>query len=124
VGDGEADVGHADLQEAPGRLVGLVEGGGQALEPVGGDRGQQPGLVVEVVGRGGVGDPGAAGQVAQADRGRADLGDRLEGGLEQGLPEVAVVVGASVVAGRRICGHVRSLPRHLVIDKIRAAPLS
>jgi hypothetical protein len=53
VGDGEADVGDADLQEAAGGLVGLAEGGGQAPEPVGGDRGQQAGLVAEVVGGGG-----------------------------------------------------------------------
>jgi hypothetical protein len=33
VGDGEADVGDADLQEAAGGLVGLAEGGGQAPEP-------------------------------------------------------------------------------------------
>src|SRR5215217_3614789 len=110
VGDGEADIGHADLQEAPGGLVGLAEGGGQAPEPVGGDRGQQPGLVAEVVGRGSVGDPGAAGQLAQADRGRSDLGDRLDGGIQQDPWQVAVVVGTSVLAGRRSCGHIQSLP--------------
>jgi hypothetical protein len=47
-----------------------------------------------------MGDPGLAGQVAQADRGRANLGDCLDGGLQQGPPEVAVVEGrASLLAG-------------------------
>jgi hypothetical protein len=109
VGDGEADVGDADLQEAPGRLVGVAEGDGQPAEPVGGDRGQQAGLVAEVVGRGGMGDPGAAGQVPQADRGRPDLGDRLHGGLEQGSWEVAVMVGPSVLAGAGVGGHSWSI---------------
>ena len=105
VGDGEADIGHADLQEAVGGLVGVAEGGGQALEPVGGDRGQQPGLVAEVVGRGGMGDPGAAGQIPEADRGRPDLEDRLEGGLQQGSWEVTVMVRPSVLAGAGVGGH-------------------
>src|SRR5512132_741313 len=105
VGDGEADIGDPDLQEAPAGLVGLAEGGGQPPEPVGGDRGQQAGLVAEVVGRGGMGDPGPAGQVPQADRGRPDLGDRLDGGLQQGPWEVAVMVGPSIVARPGGCGH-------------------
>ena len=65
VGDGEMDVGDTDLEEAAGRLMGLPQRGCQAPEPVGGDRGQQPGLVAEMVGRGSVGDAGAAGEVAQ-----------------------------------------------------------
>src|SRR5215218_3538525 len=107
MGDGEADVGDADLQEAPGGLDGLAQGYGQPPEPVGGDRGQQPGLIPEVVGRGGMGNPGAAGQVPQADRGRPDLGDRLHGGLQPGSWEVAVMVGPSVLARAGSCCHSR-----------------
>jgi hypothetical protein len=109
VGDGEADVGHADLQKAPGSLVGLAEGCGQPPKPVGGDGGQQAGLVTEVVGRGGMGDPGPAGQVPQADRGRPDLGDRLDGGVQQGPWEVAVMVRPSVIAGAGVGGHSWSI---------------
>src|SRR5215217_7234351 len=132
VGDGEADIGHADLQEVPGGLVGLAEGGGQPSEPVGGDRGQQAGLVAEVVGRGGMGDPGPAGQLPQANRGRPNLGDRLDGGLQQDPWEVAVMVGPSIVAHPGGCGHcsiisgilplTRLDPRaYLDVDKINSS---
>jgi hypothetical protein len=103
--DGEADVGDADFEEAPGSLVNLAEGCGQPPEPVGGDRGQQARLVTEVVSRGGMGDPGAAGQVPEADRGRPDLEDRLHGGVQQDPREVAVMVGPSILARPGNCGH-------------------
>ena len=44
MGDGEADVGDPDLPGSSRGLIGLAEGCGQPPEPVGGDRGQQPGL--------------------------------------------------------------------------------
>jgi hypothetical protein len=40
-----------------------------------------------------MGNPGSARDVAQADRGRALLGHRLECGVEKGSAQVAVVVG-------------------------------
>jgi hypothetical protein len=40
VGDGEAGVGDADLEEAAGGAVGVAERGRQQPEPVGGDCGQ------------------------------------------------------------------------------------
>src|SRR5215208_6734098 len=123
VGGGEADVGHPDLQEAPGGLVGLAEGGGQALEPVDGDRGQQPGLVAEVVGRGGMGDPGAAGQVPEADRGRSDLEDCLDGGVQQGAWEVAVMVGPSILGCSGSCGHVSIIARMLPLTRSEDEPI-
>src|SRR5829696_4814270 len=123
VGGGEADVGHPDLQEAPGGLVGLAEGGGQALEPVDGDRGQQPGLVAEVVGRGGMGDPGAAGEVPEADRGRSDLEDCLDGGVQQGAWEVAVMVGPSILGCSGSCGHVSIIARMLPLTRSEDEPI-
>jgi hypothetical protein len=110
VGDGEPGVGDPDLQEAAGDAVGIAERGRQPPEPVGGDRGQQPGLVAEVVGRGGVRHPGATGQVPQAERGRTDLVDRLDGGVEQDPGEVAMVVEAGDVR-LDSAGHAATLAR-------------
>ena len=70
-----------------------------------------------------MGHAGPAGQVPQAERGRPDLLDGLDGGLEQGPREVAVVVGAGVV-GSGGSGHAPSLADYLAIDKIRRACLS
>jgi hypothetical protein len=69
-----------------------------------------------------VGDPGAAGQVPQADRGRSDLGDRLGGGLEQGAWEVAVMVRPSIPAGAGLGGHFWIIHANLVIDKMATWP--
>src|SRR5215212_6029768 len=123
MGNGEADVGDADLQEAAGGLVGVAEGGGQAPESVGGDGGQQAGLVAEVVGRGGMGNPGAAGQVAHAHRGRPDLVDRLDGGLEQDPWEVAVMVGPSILGCSGSCGHVSIIARMLPLTRSEDEPI-
>src|SRR5215207_3214484 len=123
MGNGEADVGDADLQEAAGGLVGVAEGGGQAPESVGGDGGQQAGLVAEVVGRGGMGNPGAAGQVAHAHRRRPDLVDRLDGGLQQDPWEVAVVVRPSIVARPRSCGHCSIIAGILPLTRLGHRPI-
>jgi hypothetical protein len=92
VGNGEADVGDADLEElAAGtrRLESVTE----EVEAVDGDGGEQPGLVPEVVGGGGVGDPGTAGDLAQTERRRAGVADDLDGSAQQRGTEVAVMVG-------------------------------
>jgi hypothetical protein len=65
-----------------------------------------------------MGDPGAAGQVPEADRSRPDLGDGLDGGLQQGPPKVAVMVGPSVLAWADVSGHARIIANNLAIDKI------
>jgi hypothetical protein len=65
-----------------------------------------------------MGDAGPAGQLPEADRGRSDFGDRLNGGLHQGAWEVAVVVGPSILAGAGSCGHFWIIDKNLAIDKI------
>ena len=92
--DREAHVGHPDVEEVPGLLLGGGEGVGQQVVALGGDGGEQAGLVPEVVRRRGVGDPGAAGQLAQAQPGRAGLGEGVDRGRQDRLTQVAVVVGA------------------------------
>ena len=92
VGDSEADIGHADLQEAAGALPGCGGVIGQQLIALGGHGGQQSGLVAEMVGRGGMGYPGSPGQLAEAQAGRSVFGDRLERGTDQGGTQAAMVV--------------------------------
>ena len=100
--NGEAHVGHPDVEEVPGPLGG-GEGVGEQVVALRGDGGEQAGFVAEVVRRRGVGDPGAAGQLAQAQPGRAGFGERVEGGGQDRLPQVAVVVGA-------VRGHDSTIP--------------
>ena len=69
-------------------VVYLADGGS-------GDGGEQPGFVAEVVCRRGVGDPGPSGQITQAQLGRARLAEDGDRGSEDGLAQVAVVVGAN-----------------------------
>ncbi len=66
--DREPDVGHANLGEARGGIVGGPQRAGKASVPLGRNRGQQTPLVPEVVGRGGVGDPRPAGKIPEAQR--------------------------------------------------------
>ena len=91
--DGEAHVGHADLEEVGAALPGGGEGVGQQLVALRGDGGEQPGFVAEVVCRRGVRDPGTAGQVTQAQLGGARLAEDSDRGSQDGLAQVAVVVG-------------------------------
>lgn len=88
--DREADVAHSAFPQV-GRGG---QGVGQELVPLGGDGGEEPGAVLEVVGGRGVGDARAAREVAQAQCPGAVGGDDVEGGGEDGLPQVAVVIGA------------------------------
>ncbi len=101
VGHGETNVGHSHLKEAvvgpPRRLERLAE---QPV-PVGRHGGQQPRLVAEVVGRGGVADPGPARHLAQAHGRGPGVFDGREGRRDQCGPEVPVVVRA------RRDGHAR-----------------
>jgi hypothetical protein len=55
----------------------------EQLEALGGQSGEQAGLVAEVVGGRGVGHADAAGDVAQAEVVRAELVEGLRGGVEQ-----------------------------------------
>jgi hypothetical protein len=100
--DREAHVGHAHLQKLPGALLRGGQGVGQQVVALGGEGGQQPGLVSEVMRRRGVRDPRLSGQFAQADAGGAGLGDGLDGGVEHGSAEVAVVVWAGCCHGLRL----------------------
>jgi hypothetical protein len=91
----EPDVGHADLEEAPGRLPRLAEFDREELEPFDSDRGQQPPLIPEMVARRRVGHPNASGELAKAQLSRTVLGDFGQGCIEERTPKVAVVIGAS-----------------------------
>lgn len=85
----------ADVPYAAFAQVGCGgEGFGEESVPLGGEGGEEPGAVLEVVGGCGVGDARAAREVAQAERPGTLGGDDVEGGGEDGLPQVAVVVGA------------------------------
>ena len=65
----------------------------KATEAGSSDAGQEIGPVLEVaIGRG-RGDAGAASHLAQADIGLATGHERIHGGLDQGFPQVAVMVG-------------------------------
>lgn len=62
-------------------------------KPVYGDRREDTRLVAEMGGWRGVGDPGLAGQLPEAQSRRAPAGYVVEGGLKQYRTEVAVMVG-------------------------------
>ena len=92
MGDGELDVGDADVEEgaiAPCRVEGVAE------QPVAvdGDRCEQAGLVAEVVCRGRVRDAGSPGDAAQRQGHRPGFLDRRDGVAQQRGAQVAVVVG-------------------------------
>ncbi len=93
--NGEPDVGHAHLEEAGLLFVGVVESGGQQIEAISCDGGEQTGFVAEVVSRRGVGHPGPSSDVAQTDVGGTVIDDGAQGGLDQRSAKVAVVVAAS-----------------------------
>jgi hypothetical protein len=99
VGQGEAHVGHPHLQELPGALLRRDQLLRQQVVALGGERGEQPRLVPEVVGGCGMGDPGASRQVPQADAGRPDVGDGGVRGGQQRPAQVTVVVGAGARHG-------------------------
>ena len=93
---------------AGGRLEALAE------HPValGGDGGQQPGLVAEALADRRVADAGPVGDLAQAGLGDPVAGDLVLGRRDGGGGEVAVVVrpvaGASVTPSRSFdAGHVQ-----------------
>jgi hypothetical protein len=74
----------------------LLHGGSEALEAFDGDSSEEVGFVVEVAIGGVVGDAGAASHFAEGEGFGTGFGDELEGGVEEGVAEVAVVVGAGV----------------------------
>lgn len=92
VAERETDVGDPRFDEVPGAFPRFGERRGQHFVALGGERGEQTRLVSEVVHRRGMGHPGPARQVAQADPGRAVLGDGRDRGVEHSAPEVSVVV--------------------------------
>jgi hypothetical protein len=105
--DREAHVGHTGVEEVP-RLLSCGEGVGQEVVTLGGHGSEEARLVTEMVRRRGVRHPGAPGQLAQAQAGRAGLGNRVDRGRQERLAQVAVVVGAVVVGAS--FGHARRVP--------------
>ena len=91
----EPDVRDADLEEALRRLPRLAELDREELEALDRDRRQQSALVAEVVAGRCVGHPDGSGDLAKAYLSGTALGDLGQGGVEEGTPKVAVVVGAS-----------------------------
>ena len=87
-------------------VPGVPEFFGERAVPLRGDRGEQPGLVPEVVGRRRVADSGPPGHLPQAHGGRAGVSDRLHGRAQQRGPQVPVMVRA---------GRLRRHP-HMLID--------
>ena len=81
------------LQRRAAGRHGLAHDGGQPLESLLGDRGEQFVPAWEMpVGRV-MGDAGAAGDLAQGEGAGTDLSDEGDGGVEQGLAEVDMMVG-------------------------------
>jgi hypothetical protein len=103
--DSEAYVANANLQKASGPSVCLAELGGEKLEALRGDSGEQTGLVSEVVGRRCVRNAGAAGDVSEPDIGGALLDDRLQRRVDQCVAQITVVVRTRAVVLARF--HVR-----------------
>src|SRR6266568_9235967 len=66
---------------------------GEHAVPLRGDRGEQPGLVPEVIRRRRVADPGPPGHLSQAHGRGAGLPDCFHGRAQQRGPEVPVMVG-------------------------------
>lgn len=64
--------------------------------PLAGHRGQQPGLVPEVVLRRGVRDPCPTGQIPQAHGTRTGLADHLDRRVQERPAQVTVVIGLTV----------------------------
>jgi hypothetical protein len=93
VAERKRDVGQADVRE-----VAAAPGGRLAQrrreQPVsfGRERGEQTPLVAEMVRRRGMGDPGPSRQVAKAHGRRPDLEHRLAQRIEEGAPQVSMVV--------------------------------
>ena len=73
-----------------------LESGSEELEALRDDRADQGAAVGEVVIRRRVADARAAGDFAQREAVDASLGEELEAGVEEGPPQVAVVVARSV----------------------------
>ena len=70
--------------------------GGEPVEPLGSDRHQQFVLAGKVAIGGIVGDAGAARHLAQGECAGADLADQGDGGVEQGLAKIGVMVGLRI----------------------------
>ena len=79
-----------------GARGGLLEGGSEELEALRHDRADQGAAVGEVVIRRRVAHARAAGDFAQREAVDASLGEELEAGIEEGPPQVAVVVAGSL----------------------------
>ena len=91
VGDGKVDVGDTDVEEG-GATTGCVESVAESPVALHGDRREQPGLVAEVVGGGGMGHAGPAGDLTHPERGWPAVTDCLERGAQQRSSQVAVMI--------------------------------
>ena len=79
-----------------------------------------------MVGRSGVGDSHAAGQIPEADGSGTGLADRLNGRLQQRTTQISVVIlvrrALRATVGRG--GHGGMVAAHLAIDKMAGQVLS
>ena len=91
VGDGKVDVGDTDVEEG-GATTGCVESVAESPVALHGDRREQPGLVAEVVGGGGMGHAGSAGDLTQPERGWPAVTDCLKRGAQQRGSQVTVMI--------------------------------
>ena len=103
--NGEADIRDADLEEAAGGLEGGAELVGEEVEAFDGNSRQQADLVAEMVRRRGVRHPGPPSELSEADAARPVTLDSRERLVEEGAPQVAVVVSTPSCG----CRHARSV---------------
>lgn len=112
--EGEGDIGEASLAEAASRRDdrsgGRGHSRGELVVTLDGDRGKKVVFVVEVTVRGVVGDTGTTGDLAEGEGGGTNLGDKADGRVEQGLAQIAVMVGFRAF---RLC--------HVWVDSIALA---
>jgi hypothetical protein len=89
---GEHDVGHAALEECVRPRRSRPDRGGRQAEPFGGDRGEQAGLVAELVRQGRMRHAGAARDLTHAHPGSPDPVHLRDRSLDRCFAEVAVVI--------------------------------
>lgn len=114
--NGESDVGRTNLDEVGTAIGHSLEAGREHLEPLGGERRQQACLVAKMMHRRRVGDITPTSDLAQTHPSRTVLGNDLGRRIEQGPPQVSVVVCR--FAGGHL-GEDTAVAPQLNVDKMR-----